>query len=276
MKTGLLILGGSGYLGTAFQSEMRATGMAFHAVRRSELDYTQFGKLRQLISDANPTLVINCAAYLAGGSVSNCDNHKGETLRANAIFPATLANACESASVPLMHLSTACLYNELREYDETDPPIRGFDGYCGTYVGSKLLAENFVGQYPDSYILRIRLPFDEFNSPRNYLTKLAGFTSVWNHLNSLTHRRDMVRHALELWKNRAPYGIYNCCCVGQITAREVVTMMASAGIIETIPKVETNYTSTGSRMSVQKLVNAGVKVRHVTDAVDEAISYWRP
>lgn len=269
----VLLLGGSGFIGSAFIKEFQRTGVDYFAPKRADVDYTKRPVMESLLGPVPPELVINCAAFLAGGTVSNCDNHQAETIRYNTLFPSMVADACKVVNVPLIHLSTGCLYDEKREYVESDPPIRGSSGHCGTYILSKVSAEILVGAYDKSYILRLRLPFDEFNSPRNYLNKLANFPQVFEHLNSLTHRCDFVKQALELWRLKALFGVYNVACKGQISAGDVVKLMMTKGIIKTEPNFVKSKTF-GSRLSVQKLIDAGVKVRDVGEAVSEAVNNY--
>jgi dTDP-4-dehydrorhamnose reductase len=245
----------------------------YFAPQRAYTNYTRLAVLEKLLKDSTPELVINCAAFLGEGGVSSCDDHKAETYRTNTIFPAMLADCCKAVNIPLCHLSTACLYDEKREYLETDAPIRGSTGHCGTYIASKVMAEALVSDYANSYILRLRLPFDEFRNERNYLNKLAGFTQVYDHMNSLTHRGDFVKQALELWKIKAPFGIYNVALKGQISSGTVVKKLMDKGIIKNEPNFVKSKTF-GSRLSVQKLIDTGIKVREIEEAVNEAITNY--
>lgn len=221
-------------------------------------------------------LVINCAAFIPFPTVDACRFHKGETILGNVLWPRRLADACQLEDIPLVHLSTGCLFDEQREYSETDTPTRGWDGYCGFYVGTKLMAESIVSEWHKHYILRLRLPFDEFDHPRNYLTKLAKFEKVYDHVNSLTHRGDFAKWVLDLWEKKAPYGTYHCCNQDQVTAYDLVASMALRGLIPNPPAFVKPDGTTGARLSVDKLVNAGVTVRSVNEAVTESLKNWKP
>src|SRR5262249_2652796 len=150
---------------------------------------------------------------------------------ANTVMPTACAMACTCHDVPLMQISTACPYDEQREYQEEDTPLRGFGGHCGFYVGSKVAAETAVRErQPGSYILRIRLAFDGYGNDRNYLLKLARFPVVYEHTNSLTHRGDFAKLVFDLWGARVPYGTYNCVNPGTIKARQLIDRMVRKGI----------------------------------------------
>ncbi len=229
------------------------------------------------IKDIKPELVINAAAFIPSPTVDACNTHKEQTIQGNVLWPQLLGMVCENTGVPLMHLSTGCLFDEQREYTETDTPTRGWDGYCGFYVGTKLLAETNVSFHSHHYILRLRLPFDEFDHPRNYLSKLASFETVYDHVNSLTHRGDFAKWAIDLWTVSAPYGTYHCVNTGQIFAIETVSDMAYKGIIPPeMPHIVKSPDTTGARLSNAKLVSAIGPVRGVHEAVADAIENWKP
>lgn len=229
----------------------------------------------QQIEDNHADLAINCAAFIPLTSVDQCKNHMDETIAGNVWWPSVLRDACEVTGIPIMHVSTGCLFDEQKEYTEQDAPTRGYAGYCGFYVGTKLLSERVVSHYDKHYILRMRLPFDEFSSPRNYLNKLAGFKNVFNHMNSLTHRGDFAKWALDLWEKRAPFGTYHCCNEGQISAVRVVVRMVASKVLPHLPQIVESPGATGARLSVKKLTDAGIKVRHVDEAVREAVTNFK-
>ena len=76
-----------------------------------------------------------------------------------------------------------------------------------------------------NYIWRLRIPFDQFDNPRNYLSKLQNYPKVYENVNSLSHRADFVAACLELWQRRAPFGIYNVTNPGFVTSAQVVEMI---------------------------------------------------
>ena len=75
-------------------------------------------------------------------------------------------------------------------FTETDTPNFSFrDPPCSFYSGTKALGEEAdspaVGQ---SYIWRLRIPFDEFDNARNYLSKVQRYAKVYDNVNSISHR----------------------------------------------------------------------------------------
>jgi dTDP-4-dehydrorhamnose reductase len=270
MSENILILGSYGYMGNAVTSRLIDKGRSIQLVSCYAIS-----SLQKALEKA--TLVINCAAYIPAGGVSLCDHHKTECLDANVIFPARLAALCSDRGIPLIHLSTGCLYDESKEWIEEDSPLRGWENHCGTYVGSKLLAERAVAQWKKSWILRLRLPFDEYDHPKNYLSKLCRFDTVYQHINSMTHRQDFADVVLQIVEERPDFGTYHVVNHGQIAASYVVSRLILANILtQEPPKLIDTAHCSGCRLSTEKLRAAGLKIRHISDALDEAIKKWKP
>jgi len=274
----VILLGSTGYIGSEFarismQRGHVITPLDYREAVQKERWFSDFVQKERWFSDFD--LVVNCAAYIPKPSVSLCDQNEVETVNGNVRLPFKLACICERKDVPLVHFSTACLFDENREYAESDKPLRGFKDHCGWYVGTKLMAEELVGNIEKHYILRIRLPFDEQAGERNYLSKIIAYPKVYDHLNSLTHRADCMNAALDLVERKAPFGTYNLTNPGSISARRVCDKMLAAGLLTKMPEFVPGP-CTGTTLSVDKLLSAGVKIRPVEEAVDDAIKNWRP
>jgi len=267
----ILLAGSHGYVGSAFVAELERRGLDWVALAPYYTKMPSFEALRSAVKSSKIELVINCAAFIPTPSVDLCKEHRAETLKGNLLFPTLLANACDLARKPFAHIGTACLYDDKKEYSETDKPTRDFNGYCGFYLETKYLSEQIVRGYEKSYVWRIRLPFDEIDHPKNYLTKLRQYPEIWDHTNSLTHRGDFAKAALDLWDLRGPFGVYNMVNPGSINAVSILfqTNRKSPAIVSTGPV-------TGSRLSANKLMQAGVKIRPVEEAVEDALKNWRP
>jgi dTDP-4-dehydrorhamnose reductase len=267
----ITIFGSHGYMGSALAVECSARGIQWQPGNRAHT-----GEMIHQIKHS--VLVINAAAFIPSPSVDACSRFKNETVSGNVILPTYIKHICYEYGIPLIHLSTGCLFDEQREYSEKDTPTRGWDGHCGFYVGTKLMAESIVREWQRHYILRLRLPFDEVDHPRNYLSKLMAFDRVYDHVNSLTHRGDFAKWALSLWQNDAPYGTYHCCNRGRIAACDVVTAMSLRGMMPKQPEFVRDSGTTGAKLNVNKLsevMNADVTVRPVHEAISESLGNWR-
>lgn len=262
-----MIIGSTGYIGTAFMRECEKRRTDYSTLSHEAVSFKS-------VMPEGTELVVNCAAYIPRQSVSLCDQNQAETIRGNILFPAMLSHWCHRHEVPLAHISTGCLWSDGKEHSEDDPIQRAFTGYCGFYVGTKVLSEEEVRKYNQHYIWRIRLPFDEQDSDRNYLSKLARFPEVFDHNNTVSHRSDFAKSCLDLWNLNAPFGTYNVMNPGSIKARTIIDIMLEKGIRKTRPSFVTGKQG-DCQVSVQKIMSLGVKIRPVEEAIDEALSNWK-
>lgn len=270
----ILLLGQSGYIGSAFRTEMERRTIKSLCLSRTDCDYTDHDLFQRLLFVHRPELVINCAAFIPKPSVAMCDDHASETITGNLELPVMLAATCKRMSIPMAHISTGCLWSDGMEHSEDDPVQRAFNGHCGFYVGVKSLAEKLIDR-TQNYIWRVRLPFDQFDNERNYLSKLMLYKQVFNQINSVSHRGDFVKACLDLWELRAPFGIYNVMNQGALSTPDAIQRMAHCGLIKIRPAIVHNREGE-CRLSVKKLLNAGVSIRSADEAFCDSIQNWVP
>jgi dTDP-4-dehydrorhamnose reductase len=103
-----------------------------------ELDIAETGQVRAVMEQLRPDVVLNCAAYTR---VDDCEDHREDAWRVNAIGPAVLAAAAGGAR--LIQISTDYVFDGQRPvpgcYTEDDP-VRPLS--C--YGQSKLAGEEAV------------------------------------------------------------------------------------------------------------------------------------
>ena len=313
----ILLLGASGYIGQAFAQALRQRSYEFTSVSRKELDYTRFPVLLDLLKRMKPEFLINSAGYTGKPNVDACETARAETLDGNSLFPERIAHACSVTDTPWGHVSSGCIYSgakvvrngqvqiekDLAHADskalvESSPElIHGFneidipnftfrDPPCSFYSGSKALGEEAIHDVGNNYIWRLRIPFDEIDGARNYLSKLQSYPKVYENVNSISHRFDFVNAALDLWKSRAPFGIYNMTNPGFVTTRQVVEMIEQIrkparafeywSSDEEFYKVAAKTPRSNCVMDTSKLLSTGVKMRPVHEVLDSALRGWKP
>lgn len=263
----IALIGSSGYIGTSFIKEMRKQNIEYVCIKHSDI-------VIGFSFPAKTELVINCAGFIPLPSVSLCEKHPAESIRGNVLLPQLINFICEKKKIPFGHISTGCLWGDSNEHQENDEIQRSFTGYCGFYVGTKVLSEEAIRQYDRHYLWRVRLPFDEYDCPKNYLSKLASFNEVFDHENTISHRSDFARACLELWRIKAPFGTYNVMNPGSIKASEIIQVMLENGIRKTAPKFLKNMPGE-CRVNVNKLLSTGVEIRTIHAAFDDAINNWK-
>ena len=313
----ILLLGASGYIGEALCGGAAAAQERIFPLSRRELDYTRFDLLLEFLRANKPKFVINCAGFTGKPNVDACELDKAGTLMGNALLPQTIASACAAAGVPWGHVSSGCIYSgaKISEHgkirtekdltrpdlhamaEKKSPAIHGFteldapnftfrDPPCSFYSGSKALGEEAITGLGQSYIWRLRIPFDEYDNKRNYLSKVQRYQKVYENVNSVSHRADYVKACLDLWENHAAFGIYNVTNPGYVTSRHVIELIEKFlkparkfefwRNDEEFYKVAAKTPRSNCVMDVTKLQNAGVKIRPVEEALEDSLKHWKP
>jgi dTDP-4-dehydrorhamnose reductase len=109
-------------------------------------------------------------------------------------------------------------------FTEEDEPNFSFKHPpCSFYSGTKALGEDAIKD-GNGYVCRLRIPFDDENNPRNYLTKLLKYPKYYDNVNSLSQKGEFVSACLSLIDKKAPYGIYNVTNPGYVSTLAVVDM----------------------------------------------------
>jgi dTDP-4-dehydrorhamnose reductase len=313
----ILLLGASGYIGQAFALELQRRGQKFVPLARRQTDYARFDVLLEFLRVNRPAFVINAAGFTGKPNVDACEIARADTLAGNTLLPQTIAQACAATGTPWGHVSSGCIYSgakvlvngqvhaekdltrpELRAlvekspaavhgFTETDTPNFSFrDGPCSFYSGTKALGEEAIAGLGQSYIWRLRIPFDEFDGARNYLSKVQRYAKVYDNVNSISHRADYVKACLDLWQLRAPFGIYNVTNPGWVRTRQVVEMLEKYlrparkfeywQNDEEFYRVAAKTPRSNCVLDVAKLLAAGVKVRPVQEALEDSFKNWKP
>ena len=313
----ILLLGGSGYLGQAFVRELEQRKRPFKSLTRREVDYTRFDLLLSWHKSNQPEFVINAAGYTGRPNVDGCEDHKADALAGNTLLPLTIAHACAVVGVPWAQVASGCIFSGakiveggkmrvvtdlmqpgIRSLAEANPAvISGFtetDGPnftfrnppCSFYSGTQGLGQEAIGGIGQSYVWRLRMPFDEFDGARNYLSKVQRYAKVYDNVNSISHRGDFVRAGLDLWECHAPFGTYNLTNPGFVTTRQVVQLIQKhlkpakpfefwSSDVE-FYQFAAKTPRSNCVLDTHKLLSTGVKIRPVQEALEDSLRNWKP
>jgi UDP-glucose 4,6-dehydratase len=112
------------------------------------------------------------------------------------------------------------------------------------------------------------------------------YSKVYDNLNSISHRADYARACLDLWRLRAPAGIYNITNPGWVTTRDVVGRIARVlkparsfefwESDEEFYRIAAKTPRSNCVLDVSRLLSAGVRIRPVDEALDDALERWVP
>lgn len=286
----IYLLGGSGYVGHAYQALLTRKGIPFRNLRRAEVDYTNPAVLRAALLHDKPAFLINAAGYTGKPNVDACELHKAECLFGNAVFPGIVAQACTEAGVPWGHVSSGCIYTGARAdghgFTETDTPNFTFrTNNCSFYSGTKGLGEEVLAGMPNVYVWRLRIPFNNEENPRNYLTKLMRYKTLLEATNSISQLEEFVAATFACWEKRIPFGTYNVTNPGQVTTHEVVDLILKSGVCPkdyVFFKNEDEFMHVAAKtprsncvMDSAKLAAAGITMTEVHEAVARDLRNWR-
>jgi len=141
----LLITGSHGQLGT----ELMRLGSVHDllGVDQDELDITDADAVMSVVNVFAPDAVINAAAYTA---VDKAESESELAFAVNRDGPDNLAKACETAGIPLIHVSTDYVFDGCKQYPyvETDPVAPP-----GVYGASKWAGEEAVREYCSKHVI---------------------------------------------------------------------------------------------------------------------------
>ncbi len=220
MKT--LLFGSRGYLGEQFLR-------LFPEALAPRVDIADPEAVARVLDAQKPDIVINAAGRTGTPNVDWCEDHKMETLRSNVTGPLVLLEECGKRGIYWVHVSSGCIYQGDaggQGFTEDDPPNFSGSFYARTKAWSEQMLKEFTAPSEGKsgiLILRLRMPFEGSDHPRNLLTKLRKYQRVLNVQNSLTFLPDFLEAAKALIERRRT-GIYNVVNPGSISPYEIMVM----------------------------------------------------
>lgn len=286
----ILLLGSTGYVGGAFQKRLDQLEMPYRALSRAQHDYTDLDTLVDVIRESKATFLINSAGYTGKPNVDACELHKSECLDGNAILPGTVRSACEHTGIPWGHVSSGCIYTGRRDdgqgFTEADSPNFSFrTNNCSWYSGTKALGEEVLEDAENTFVWRLRIPFNHQDSPRNYLSKLVRYERLLQAENSISHLDDFVSACITCWTKQVPFGTYNVTNTGSVTTKQVTELIQEHLLPEKkyiFFKNEAEFMQIAAKtprsncvMENSKLLAAGIPMRNVEDAIVASLDQWR-
>jgi UDP-glucose 4,6-dehydratase len=209
----MITLIGHGYIGEHIAQEINNRRLPFFWINHNETIAQE------------TTVIINAAGYTGSPNVDACEIYKQETINGNVVWPLMLEQ--QFPKIPIVHISSGCVYTDYKDggWTELDPP--NFDFNNGSfYSGAKSLEQKLLEPYMDkSYLLRIRMPFGDYEHPKNLLTKLVKYNKLINFENSLSYVNDVARIAVNFALDRPETGVYNVCNPGSKTTKEIADLL---------------------------------------------------
>ncbi len=250
---------------------------------KPNVDACELAKADTLAGNVNYLLTLAQACHAAGipyGHISSGCIYSGAKVVAGGQIRVE-----KDLTTPAMRALLASDPGAFRGFTEEDEPNFSFrQGPCSFYSGTKALGEEAVRSLGGGFLWRLRIPFDEVSLPKNYLTKILSYAKVYDNVNSISHRGDFARACLDLWQLRAPFGVYNIVNPGHVSTRQVVGLIEQhlkpAKTFqfwendEEFYRVAAKTPRSNCILDASKLLNAGVKIRPVEEALVASLKNW--
>ena len=210
----VLLLGGSGLLGSALAPALQGAGVAVIAPSSSRCDITDLAAVRDAMRETRPELVINCAAQ---SSVDQAELDPDGAHAVNTLGAHNVALAAAAAAATLCHISTDFVFDgAAREpYREHDPTGTPPNFYGRSKLQGEALVRQTLGQH---FIVRVASLFGQ--GRRNFVTWVlqdadadAPLTIVADRFMSPTWTGDLCRQLLVLLETPY-YGTYHAAGAG--------------------------------------------------------------
>jgi dTDP-4-dehydrorhamnose reductase len=116
----ILLTGVNGQVGFELARSLQGLGRVI-ALDRARLDLANLTRVRDVIHELHPALIVNAAAYTA---VDRAETDLEAAMRINAEAPGVLAEEAQSLGIPLVHYSTDYVFDGCKKgaYTERDAP----------------------------------------------------------------------------------------------------------------------------------------------------------
>ena len=286
----IILFGSTGYIGSEFKRQLEQKQIEFKCW--NDTANTTFYDLEKWYEDAGyPVIdaVINAAGYTGKPNVDACELAKEDTIHGNIVWPQILTDWCMLNDITLGHVSSGCIYSGRRldgePFTEEDEPNFSFkQNNCSFYSGTKAIAEKIVSKWNKNYIWRLRIPFEENNNSRNYISKMLRYDKLLQAENSISNKQEFVSACIQTFTNKVPFGIYNVTNTGYITTDfliEKLKMTIAKDKNFTLIDEEQlykNYAKTPRSncvMSNSKLLETGIKMKTVDESIDYCLNNWK-
>jgi len=285
----ILLLGGAGYVGQALAGNLQSRGLAFSAPGHQKLDATSKEAVAEAVDSLKPTAVINAIGFTGRPNIDGTDREKLRCLKANTVVPGVLGEVLSDRKIPWGHVSSGCIFDGSRPdgspFTEEDAPNFAFNHPAASwYSRTKAMAETILLDHPNCTIWRLRIPFDEYDNERNYLTKLMRYERLLEVTNSISQLQEFANACVETLVRRLPAGIYNVTNPGAIATSEVAAAIKRHGLCDksfAFFSDEDDFLASPGRVKrancilcSQKLADAGIQLREVHDAVEWTLRHW--
>lgn len=237
----VLLTGANGQLGRCFQDRL-PEGWEVWATDTSELDITKKGDVIAAVSNYNPDVIVNAAAYTA---VDKAESNIKMAELVNKFGPENLAIAAKACSALFFHVSTDYVFDgySTTPYVETDK-TNPLSVYGKTKLDGEIAAASIL---PETIIIRTAWVFSEYGN--NFVKTMLRLGRERDSIGIVDDQRgcptyagDIAHAIISLTKNNAKGGVYHFCGDIEVSwydfAKTIFDVARKNEIIKIVPTVK--------------------------------------
>jgi len=289
----VLVLGG-GYIGNHLFDHLKHS-CTVEQVTQKEVDYT-YTKVdnrsidfKSYLHNKRFDVAVNCCGYTGYPNVDGCEDEKWKCWEYNVTAPVRTAETLNLFKIPMIHISSGCIYEGNEFFTEKHVPNLGlYTDHSSFYSKSKHAGELALKNM-EGFIFRIRMPFCGSGNRKNILNKYLKYDNIVSFPNSLTCVYDLCK-AIEhfcVHRNTLDQGTYNIVNNGVVTGEQVIKWITEGGMhnrnwkvvpIEELDlkAVRSNCTLSGGKLTITggfDLPNVVDSLRYCITRLNERTNY---
>lgn len=216
----LLIVGANGMLGQALATTCNDYEPLLWD--KTEIDITNADQVMSLVEEAQPTHIINAAAYTA---VDKCEDSVDIAMQVNGEGPRNLANAAKAVGAVLVHYSTDYIFNGEKQdgYPEDFNQINPVNQYGKSKAAGEVAIQEIADDTWNKYYI-IRTAWLYGPGGVNFVDTMRKLGREKDHLSvvndqhgSPTYTKDLAERTKWMIEQKPNYGVYHVTNAGTCT-----------------------------------------------------------
>ena len=281
----ILIYGSKGWIGQQFLDLLKNNNINFIEGKERENNY------EDEINTYNPSHVISLIGRTHGKIDDKVystidyleqDGKLRENIKDNLYSPLKLAILCQRKNIHFTYLGTGCIF----EYDNINDFIGYNEDKNPNFFGSSYsIVKGFTDMLMKQFNvlnLRIRMPINSQNNPRNFITKISTYDKICSIPNSMTVLPELLPYVIKMMEQHT-IGTINLTNPGVISHNEILEMYKD--IVDptftwknfTIEEQNSILSSkrSNNRLNTNKLESMFPDVKNIKDAVKSCLYKYR-
>lgn len=234
----IYLLGKTGYVGGWIEGYFKEKGYDLQTLR---FDVTDLEEVRKGLEGVKDAVVINATGKTGKPNVDWCEDHRLETTKVNVDGAINVAEVASEQGNYVIQIGSGCIFSSYEErgrpHERGDGPGANFQGdgiyefteedepnfFGSFYSQTKAVAEGALKEISNVCILRIRMPLQGSENPKNLLNKLLAYDKILSVPNSMTVMEDFMPF-LEKVIEKRPTGVLNAVNPGVYEHRMLLEM----------------------------------------------------